>query len=795
MRKPLMERIGKERLFFDGGSGTILQARGLKPGEHPDLWNLSHPEEVIALNRAYYEAGSHIVNTNTFGTSRFHFPDQVEEIVFAAVANATKARELAGREEDAYVALDIGPSGKLLEPMGDLAFEDAVEAFAEVVRAGAKAGADLVMIETMNDTLEAKAAVLAAKENCDLPVFLTMTFDESGQLLTGGSCECAAVMMEGLGVDGFGLNCSLGPRQMANIAKRLSEIVTVPLLVNPNAGLPRTNRLGQTVFDVGPEEFASGMREIADYGASALGGCCGTTPDHIRVLIDSLKDVPFQPCRSKKRTLVSGTSVIQEIGDIPKVIGERINPTGKKRLQQALREEDYSYILSQAIAQEEAGADILDVNVGLPGIDEPRIMRTSVLRLQGVTSLPLQLDSSDPEALEAGMRIYNGKPMINSVSAKEETIRAVMPLVKKYGGVLVGLCLDEEGIPETADGRLRCAEKIYKAAEDYGLSKEDIVIDGLAMTVSSSPDSAKITLETIRRIHDEYHGNTILGVSNISFGLPMRERINAAFFAMALQSGLSAAIINPNNEMMMNSFRSSLALLEKDENFANYIQSCSNDQPSAVPVKSETVFSLKEAVERGMKEAASQAAKKELSEKEPLEVINTCIVPALDAVGQGFEKKTIYLPQLLMAAEAAKAAFEEVREKMSGTVRETRGRMILATVKGDIHDIGKNIVKVMLENYGYEVLDLGRNVDPEVIADTAVKEGIRLVGLSALMTTTVKAMEETIVLLRKTCPDTKIVVGGAVLTKEYAEKIGADRYAKDAMETVRYADEVFGGNA
>ena len=791
MRKPLMERIGKERLFFDGGSGTILQARGLKPGEHPDLWNLSHPEEVVALNRAYYEAGSHIVNTNTFGTSRFHFPGRVEEITAAAVANAKEARRLASREEDAYVALDIGPSGKLLEPMGDLAFEDAVEAFAEVVRAGVKAGADLVMIETMNDTLEAKAAVLAAKENSDLPVLLTMTFDEDGQLLTGGNCECAAVMMEGLGVDGFGLNCSLGPKQMAPIAKRLSEIVTVPLLVNPNAGLPRTNRLGQTVFDVTPQEFTSCMHEIASFGASALGGCCGTTPDHIRTMIESMRDLPFVPCANPKRTLVSSASVLEEIGPVPKVIGERINPTGKKRFQQALREQDYSYILSQAIAQEEAGAEILDVNVGLPDIDEAAILRTTVMRLQLVTNLPLQLDSSDPAALEAAMRIYNGKPMINSVSAKKETLEAVMPLVKKYGGVLVGLCLDEEGIPETAEGRLRCAEKIYKAADQYGISRSDLVIDGLAMTVSSNPASAKTTLETIRRIKDEYGGNTILGVSNISFGLPARERINAAFLAMAIQAGLSAAIINPNNELMMNSFRSSLALLEKDENFASYISACAGDSASAPAAKRETEFSLREAVERGMKEAAALAAKKELAEKEPLQVINAGIIPALDTVGKGFENKTIYLPQLLMAAEAAKAAFEEVRQVMAGNSREVKGRMILATVKGDIHDIGKNIVKVMLENYGYEVIDLGRNVDPEVIADTVLKENIRLVGLSALMTTTVRAMEETIVLLRKVSPETKIVVGGAVLTKEYADKIGADRYAKDAMETVRYADEVF----
>ena len=795
MRKPLLERLGKERLFFDGGSGTILQARGLKAGEHPDLWNLSHPEEVIALNRAYYEAGSHIVNTNTFGTSRFHFPGQVEEIVIAAVANAKEARRLAGREEDAYVALDIGPSGKLLEPMGDLSFEDAVEAFAEAVRAGVKAGCDLVMIETMNDTMEAKAAVLAAKENSDLPVLITMTFDESGQLLTGGSCECAAVMMEGLGVDGFGLNCSLGPKEMAPIAKRLSEIVTVPLLVNPNAGLPRTNRLGQTVFDVKPEAFASYMHEIASFGASALGGCCGTTPDHIRALIDAVKDLPFQPCANPKRAFVTSASKLVEIGPVPKVIGERINPTGKKRFQQALRELDYNYILAQAIAQEEAGADILDVNVGLPGIDESALMRNTVMRLQGITSLPLQLDSSLPEALEAGMRIYNGRPMINSVSAKRETMEAVMPLVKKYGGVLVGLCLDEEGIPETAEGRLRAAGKIYEAAEEYGIPKADIVIDGLAMTVSSNPESAKITLETIRRITEELNGRTILGVSNISFGLPARERINAAFLAMAIQDGLSAAIINPNNETMMNSFRSSLALLEKDENFLQYIASCSDGASSAPAVKKETGFSLREAVERGMKEAASIAAKRELAEKEPFDVINTSIIPALDTVGKGFENKTIYLPQLLMAAEAAKAAFDEVRAVMSGTVREVKGRMILATVKGDIHDIGKNIVKVMLENYGYEVLDLGRNVDPEVIADTAVREQIRLVGLSALMTTTVKAMEETIILLRKVSPETKIVVGGAVLTREYAEKIGADRYAKDAMETVRYADEVFGGKA
>ena len=800
MRKPLKERIGKEILFFDGGSGTILQAKGLKGGEMPDTWNLTHPEEVMDLNRAYFEAGSHIVNANTFGTTRFHFPGQVEEITTAAITICRKARELAGREDDAYVAVDIGPTGKLLEPMGDLAFEDAVSAFAETIRAGEKAGADLVLIETMTDTMEAKAAVLAAKENSSLPVFVTMTFDEKGQLLTGGSCEAAAVMMEGLGVDGFGLNCSLGPRQMIPVVKRLASVVNVPLLVNPNAGLPRTNRLGQTVYDVQPQEFAALMKEIAACGISAAGGCCGTTPDHIRAEIAAVKTVPFSPCHNRRRTFVTSGSVMVEIGKKPAVIGERINPTGKKRFQQALREKDYNYILSEALAQEDAGASILDVNVGLPDIDEKEIMCQLINRLQSVTSLPLQLDSSDPKVLEAGMRIYNGKPLINSVNAKQETIDAVMPLVKKYGGVLVGLCLDENGIPETAEGRIAAAEKIYEAADRYGISRSDILIDGLAMTISSDPKAAMVTLETIRRIHREYGGLTILGVSNISFGLPQRQLINAAFLTMAFENGLSAAIMNPNQELMMASWRSFLALRNMDENFQEYISSYAGSSNDALVLKADHTkpidnapMGLKDAVARGMKEQAALSARKELSEKEPLTVINESIVPALDEVGRGFEKGTIYLPQLLMAADAAKAAFDEVKSAMRGTDRKIKGKVILATVKGDIHDIGKNIVKVMLENYGYTVLDLGRDVDPQVIAEAAVSEHIRLVGLSALMTTTVKAMEETIQLLREKAPSVKVVVGGAVLTQEYADQIGADHYAKDAMETVRYADEVFSG--
>ena len=798
-----MERLGKEWLFCDGGTGTILQSRGLKGGELPETWNLIRPEDIIDLHCGYLRAGCDIFNTNTFGANALKFPENLEEIVTAAVELAKEARRRTGRE-DAYVALDIGPTGKLLEPLGDLPFEKAVELFAQVVRCGSRAGADLVLIETMSDSYEAKAAVLAAKENCDLPVCITVTFDDKGKLLTGGTVDSTVALLEGLHVDALGVNCGMGPEQMIPIVERLTQVCSLPIIVNPNAGLPRTEG-GRTVFNVGPEEFAGWMEKIAGMGVHVVGGCCGTTPDHIRMTAERVRDLPFRPPVRKHRTVVSSFSQCVQIGDMPVIIGERINPTGKKKFKQALRDGDIEYILREGLRQEDSGAHILDVNVGLPEIDEPAMMTQVVQRLQSVLALPLQIDTTDPEALERGMRIYNGKPMVNSVNGKKESIETVFPLVRKYGGVLVALVLDEDGIPSDAEGRIRIARRIYEAADRYGVPREDIVIDGLAMTISSDNRSAVVTLQTLRRVREELHGHTILGVSNISFGLPRRALINSYFLAMALQSGLSAAIMNPGNEEMMEAYRAYCALAGLDPQCMNFIEAYAgtNDRsPSVSPAASESIkgkaaetgseMSLKESVLRGMTQSAALAAQKALADTEVLDLINLELIPALDQVGKGFEKGTIFLPQLLMSAEAAKAAFDVLKESLKGESQEVKGRIILATVKGDIHDIGKNIVKVMLENYGYEVLDLGKDVPPEVIVDTALREEIRLVGLSALMTTTVVSMEETIRLLHEKKPDTKVVVGGAVMTQEYADAIHADCYAKDAMATVHYAEEVFG---
>jgi 5-methyltetrahydrofolate--homocysteine methyltransferase len=796
----LRERLGKEWLFCDGGTGSILQKMGLKGGELPETWNLTRPDDIRSLNRGYFEAGSNIVNTNTFGANRFKF-DNVSDIVKAGVRLCQEARKEAGREDDAYVAIDVGPTGKLLEPMGDLAFNDAVDIFAEIIKAGYEAGGDLVLIETMSDSYEAKAAVVAAHEVCDLPVIVTTVYDESGKLLTGGSVEGTVAMLEGLKVDAIGINCGFGPKQMLPIAERLVACCSLPIVVNPNAGLPRTEN-GATVYDVDPEEFSQVMEEIAKLGVHVMGGCCGTTPDHISRMIGKVKQVPFTPPVEKQTTYVTSFADCVKIGRKPVIVGERINPTGKKKLQQALRDNNIDYILTEALKQEEAGAHVLDVNVGLPEINEPEMMESVILKIQSVTNLPLQIDTTNIEALERGMRIYNGKPMINSVNGKEENIKAVMPLVAKYGGVLVALPLDESGIPATSDGRIEIARRIYEAADSYGIPRKDIVIDGLAMTISSDPESAIATLDTVRRVRNEFSGHSILGVSNISFGLPARELVNSHFLTMAMQNGLSCAIINPCNGPMMASYRSYNALMNLDPNLGEFINaykdyvagtSASSGSAKASSASSGAVLTLAEAIERGVTGRASKAMKEALdSGRDSLEIINSELIPALDRVGKGFEAGTVFLPQLLMSADAAKAAFAVVKEAMADKPRNTKGQVILATVKGDIHDIGKNIVKVMLENYGYDVIDLGKDVPPEVIVDCAIENNIRVVGLSALMTTTVASMEETIKLLREKKPGTKVVVGGAVMTPEYADKIGADAYAKDAMATVRYCDSVFG---
>lgn len=793
----IREELGRRIIFFDGGLGSLLQERGLKPGELPETWNLTRPEVLYDIHRAYLDAGADIILANTFGANGFKY-DNLEEIVTAAVVNAKKAVADSGRK--AYVALDMGPTGKLLKPMGTLDFEECVSIYADVVRYGAKAGADLILIETMSDTYELKAAVLAAKENSNLPVVATVVFDEHHKMLTGATPEVVVAMLEGLRVDAIGMNCGLGPKQMKPIFETMARYASIPLVITPNAGLPRSEN-GKTVYDVGPEEFAEDMEEIINMGAWMAGGCCGTTPAHIKALTERCSSITPKPLTDKDYTIVTSYSTAVELGGRPVIIGERINPTGKSKFKQALRDNNMEYILEEGVKQADSGAHILDVNVGLPEIDEPAMMRRTVYELQSVLPLPLQIDTTDPVAMEQAMRIYNGKPMINSVNGKEEIMRQIFPLVQKYGGTVVGLALDEAGIPDTAEGRLAVAKKIYDTAAQYGIKPKDIVIDALTMTMSTDNNSANITLDTVREIK-AHGGRTVLGVSNISFGLPQREVINSGFFLMAMQAGLSAGIINPNARAMIQAYDTYCVLGGFDSQCMSYIEKYAVAEPTPV---AQTVTSVKQAgkavtgnlsltdcIVKGLKEQAYKATKEELGTKDTMEIINGELVPALDIVGKGFEKGTVFLPQLLMSAEAAKAGFEAIKEYVSsqGTNQEKKATIVIATVKGDIHDIGKNIVKVLLENYGYDVIDLGKDVPPETVVDKVIETHAPLVGLSALMTTTVVSMEETIKKLHESAPWCKIMVGGAVLTQEYADMIGADFYGKDAMQSVYYAEEL-----
>ena len=797
-RKRLREGI----LYLDGGTGSILQSLGLKPGELPEVWNIERANDIVNVARQYYEAGSNVVYTNTFGANSLKYDGKdgrysVEEIVNAAVNNTRRAlNEAKGDKSDRYVALDIGPLGKMLSPLGDLPFEEAVEIFANTVRAGVKAGADLIAIETMNDSYETKAAVLAAKENSDLPVIVTNVYDEEAKLMTGACPESMVAMLEGLGVDALGANCSLGPKQMIPIAKRLYEATSLPLIMKPNAGLPKSVD-GKTVFDVDAKEFSDIMTELVSLGARILGGCCGTTPEYIKETVKATKNLPICDIIYRNLTVVSSSQEAVYFDKKTILIGERINPTGKKLFKEALRNHDIGYVLNEGIKQKENGAHVLDVNVGLPEIDEPKLLTECVEELQSVISLPLQIDTTNVNAMESALRVYNGKAMINSVNGKEEVMNEIFPLAKKYGGLVVCLTLDEDGIPDTAERRIEIAEKIINRAKDFGIDKKDLIFDPLAMAISSDSSQALVTLDAVKMLTDKLHVKTSLGVSNVSFGLPNREFITASFFTMGMQNGLSGAIMNPFSVEMMKAYYGFNALSMLDDNCAEYIDFAGSiEQNTGVLNKTDKsgIVSdengLKGAIIKGLKEEAAVLCKKALETADGLTLINEEIVPALDVVGVGFEKKTMFLPQLLMSAEAAKAAFDEVKKTISAS-EANKETVILATVKGDIHDIGKNIVKVIMENYGYKVIDLGKDVPPETIANCAIENNIRLVGLSALMTTTVPAMEETIKLISKLKPDCKVVVGGAVLTQEYADMIHADKYAKNAMETVRYAEELF----
>jgi len=819
-------------VYLDGGMGTLLQAGGLKPGEHPERWNLTHPDVITNIHKSYYDAGSNVVCTNTFGANALKFaPEELEAIVKAAVSNAKTAAEQSSSAKAKFVALDIGPSGKLLKPLGDLDFEDAVRLFAQTVKLGVKYGVDLILIETMNDSYESKAALLAAKENSDLPVIVTNAYGEDGKLMTGATPAAMAALLEGMGADAIGANCSLGPKQLRGVAEELLECASVPVVLKPNAGLPKSVN-GQTVFDVVAEDFAEEVADLVAKGVRVVGGCCGTTPEYIKALTEKTSDLAPVPLVNKDITVVSSYTHAVRFGNAPILIGERINPTGKKRFKQALKEKDMDYILGEGVNQQEKGVHILDVNVGLPDIDEVTMLRDAVCELQAIINLPLQIDTANVTAMETALRRYNGKAMINSVNGKKESMEAIFPLVKKYGGLVVALTLDEEGIPASADGRVKIARKILDTAAEYGIDKKDIIFDTLAMTVSADNTSAMTTLQALRYIRTELGCHTSLGVSNVSFGLPNRDAINSVFYALALENGLSAAIMNPYSGDMMKTYYAYKALKGMDENCAEYIaaadrfvqtisaaasgaavqQAINSGTAGQISANagvngrgSETAGAIRQdidttkselqyAVVKGFKEKAGEITKKLLTNVPPLEIVNREIIPALNTVGIGFENKTVYLPQLLMSAEAAKSAFEIIKGFMAGEDKGAdKGTFVIATVHGDIHDIGKNIVKLLLENYGFRVVDLGKDVPPEQIIEKVSELHAPLVGLSALMTTTVPAMEETIHQLKEKAPWCKVVVGGAVLTKEYADKIGADKYAKDAMETVRYAEQITAG--
>ena len=778
-------------ILLDGAMGTMLQAAGLPAGQLPELWNITHPETVTEIQRRYVEAGSRVLYTNTFGANRFKASGcgrSVSELVSAGV----RCARAAGEGFDVKVALDIGPIGQLLEPLGGLSFEDAYDVFREIVTAGAEAGADLIVIETMSDLYEMKAAVLATKENCDLPVWTTMTFEASGRSFLGVTVPAMALTLTGLGVDALGFNCSLGPKELLPLIRQLREWTTLPLILKPNAGLPDP---ATGAYHITPEDFAAEMKAALEQGVCAMGGCCGTTPDFIRALSAALLEKkPAARPEFSRRGVCSPTAVKELCG--VRVIGERINPTGKKRFQQALREGDIDYIVERGVEQQDAGADILDVNVGLPGLDEPEMMRRTVKALQAAVDLPLQIDSSDPLTIEAGLRACSGKAIVNSVNGRKEVLETILPLCKKYGAAVIGLCMDENGIPQNCEARVAIARKILDAALTHGIAREDVFIDCLTLTVSAQQEQAVETLRAVRAVREELGLHTVLGVSNISFGLPSRETITTSFLTQAMHAGLDLPIINPNQRAVMDAVAAFRVLSGQDRDSEEYIRRFSDLGVAIVPERnsSSSEMCIGEAIMRGLKQETASLTAKALEEMSELEVVDRLLIPALDRVGERYERQEIFLPQLMNAANAACAGFELIKTRIAkrGERTVSKGKIILATVRGDIHDIGKNIVRVVLENYGYTVIDLGRDVPPELIVETAVREDVRLIGLSALMTTTVKSMAETISALRRSGHDCSIMVGGAVLTEDYAMQIGADFYAKDAKQSADIARQVLG---
>ena len=794
-------------ILLDGGMGTMLQAAGLKLGARPEELNITDPALIEGIHGQYAAAGSRIVNANTFGASAHKLTGSaytLEQIITAGIANCKRACAPYG----ALTALDVGPLGELLEPSGTLAFEDAVAEYARIVKAGEAAGADLIFFETYTDLYELKAALLAAKENTHLPILASMSFEAGGRTFTGCTVESFAATARGLGADAVGINCSLGPKEIFPMAKRLAEAVpgNFPVFVKPNAGLPRADGSG---YDITPQLFALQMKPYRELHLFAAGGCCGTTPEFIKLLNGTFAGcTPGRPAHRMPSVLCTPVDTVTV--DSITVVGERINPTGKKRFQQALREGDMNYVLEQAVSQAEAGAQILDVNVGAPGVDEPVLMEQVVKALQSVTSLPLQLDSSNVEALARGLRVYNGKPIVNSTNGEPEKLAAILPLCKKYGAAIVGLAIDEKGIQPKAEDRVAIARRITEAALAAGIPREDIYIDCLTLTASAQQEDVLATVQALEACKKELGVRTVLGVSNISFGLPCRTYLNTTFLTMAMYAGLDLAIMNPSSEEMMAAVYAYNVLTNRDKQSTKYIERFADRVPAstalaqaakAAPAASAAEAeltgphaALMKAVEKGLKGDAAAHTRALLAEKQPLEVVDEALIPALDIVGAKYEKGTLFLPQLLQAASAAQSAFEEIKTAIAqkGEGSASKGRIVLATVKGDVHDIGKNIVRVILENYGFEVLDLGRDVPVETVVDTVREKDVHLVGLSALMTTTLKSMEETIAALHAAKLDCKIMVGGAVLTPEYAEKIGADWYAKDAKRSADIAKEFFG---
>ncbi|SDK60894.1 homocysteine S-methyltransferase family protein [Halanaerobium congolense] len=798
----LKDRLGKEVILFDGAMGTVLQQRGLKAGDVPEKLNIEKSKEIVEIHKSYLKAGAEILTTNTFGANALKMEEidySVEEVISAAVENARRAVVESGIE--AAVALDMGPLGELLEPMGSLTFDEAYNLYQQQVLVGVEAGADLIHIETIADLYEARAAVLAAKENSNLPVFCTLTFEEDGRTFTGGSIRSMISVLEGLGVDGIGLNCSLGPEKLEPLVEEVLQYSKLPVILQANAGLPVMEN-GETVFKISPAEYFKPLARLYEKGLAVIGGCCGTNEEFISLIAENLKNKKVKEREVIKESLVCSPSQSVDLAGV-NVVGERINPTGKAAFKDALRNGDLDYILKVAVEEVDAGANILDVNIGLPDIDEKEIMVRLIKELQGILDVPLQIDSSDPEVIEAALRYYNGTAIVNSVNGEAEVLEKTLPAVKKYGAAVIGLTMDDDGIPDTAAGRFKIAERIVDKAAEYGISRDKIIIDCLTLTASAQQAGVKETLKAIKMVKKRLGVTTTLGVSNVSFGLPARPVLNRTFLSIALYQGLNLPIIDPNDNEMMAAVKAAAVLNNIDQGAADYIEymaetenksGSANSANSAKEIKNESEEKdLQSVIIKGLKSEAARLTEAVLKEKKAIEVVNEYLIPALDIVGERYEKGEIFLPQLVQSAETVKEAFAVLKAEMARTGGRdiSKGKIIMATVKGDVHDIGKNIVKTVLENYGYQIIDLGKNVNIKEIVSTVKVNKIKLLGLSALMTTTVKNMEKTIKKVREICPETKIMVGGAVLTADYADMIEADFYARDAKEAAEIAKQIF----